>query len=556
MVLDYKHLEQVLSDQSPHCSLYLQTSPLALSCKADPTNHRLRCQGKAMSSSHGPTTTPVFYIRAGKHKQESRNSTVSFEDEEVEFGSSPHSSNVLPLLCVISMAPVLNGVWWGPEAGVVGSGAAVASGVGVLVGNEQIVLVCTLSGLTVLLLVSVFVLLCASCQGQKKSTTCPSSGDHENLVNGGVSERDTISQSADSPATDLGVSSSHNGPLTSGTILTDTQDLSPQPSEELLSSQSELRLSKCPQDRELPSIPPNSALIGDGPPASGDSTYEVVKEIAPTSRDISMEDSLYETVKELKESPLQLGLTNGTTHLTRAEPPPPPPPTSLLLNGHPSPCTPERGPLCSGVEYASVDLRKKSRHSADMEAKRRSDHPVPAPVRNEEPEEDLPPPVPEKVLDENDNQPVVVNGVMGAGQHNGELHSPLSPASGFENHILPDNESAVYSTVNQSNGSINEDDKEHDYSSIAEIKGLVPASSSSDLYATVNDLLPHQHHLEEDLVLDCNDPGYETIRIPKTSSSEDGHRGIMGAGGFEVTKPEPDYESVGDLGLSREMSRL
>ena len=58
-------------------------------------------------------------------------------------------------------------------------------------------------------------------------------------------------------------------------VLTDTQDTSPQLSEEMLSSQSELRSSKCPQDRELPSIPPNNALIGDGPPASGDSTYEV-----------------------------------------------------------------------------------------------------------------------------------------------------------------------------------------------------------------------------------------------------------------------------------------
>lgn len=32
-----------------------------------------------------------------------------------------------------------------------------------------------------------------------------------------VSEKETISQSADSPATDVAISSSHNGPLTSGT---------------------------------------------------------------------------------------------------------------------------------------------------------------------------------------------------------------------------------------------------------------------------------------------------------------------------------------------------
>ncbi|XP_073319620.1 phosphoprotein associated with glycosphingolipid-enriched microdomains 1 [Pagrus major] len=451
------------------------------------------------------------------------------------------------------MAPVLSGVWWGPEAGVVGSGAAAATGVASWLGSGQLVLAITLSTLTGLLLLSVLLLLCAGCQGQKKAANGHPAGDNENLMNG-VSERETISQSADSPATDAAVSTSHNGPLTSGTILTDTQDTSPQPSEELLSSQSELRSSKCPQDRELPSIPPNNALIGDGPPPSGDSTYEVVKEIAAASRDVSAEDSLYETVKELKDPPSQLGLPNGTIQLSPDEPPHHPP---ALLNGHLSPCTPERGPLCTGVEYASIDLNKKSRHSADMEARRRSDNAsVPSQRPLEEPEEDLPPPVPEKVLDENDNQPVVMNGLVGAGLHNGELHSPLSPAPGFDNHILSDNESAVYSTVNKTNcdDAVNEDDKEHDYSSIAEIKGLVTASSSSDLYATVRDIYsqPDEPQPGEDPALDSTDPGYETIRIPKTGSSDDEHR----AEGSDAAKAEPDYESVGELGLSRETSRL
>ncbi|XP_042292430.1 phosphoprotein associated with glycosphingolipid-enriched microdomains 1 [Thunnus maccoyii] len=455
------------------------------------------------------------------------------------------------------MAPVLSGVWWGPEAGVAGSGAAAASGVASWLGSGQLVVVVTLSALTALLLVSVLLLLCASCQGQKKAVNGHPAVDHENLMNG-VSERETISQSAESPATDVAVSTSHNGPLTSGTILSDTQDTSPQLSEEMLSSQSELRSSKCPQDRELPSIPPNNALIGDGPPASGDSTYEVVKEIAVASRDVSVEDSLYETVKELKDQPSQLGLPNGTAQLSQDEPPHHPP---VLLNGHLSPCTPERGPLCAGVEYASVDLNKKSRHSADMEAKRRSDNAaVPSHKPVEEPEEDLPPPVPEKVLDENDNQPVVMNGLAGAGLHNGELHSPLSPAPGFDNHILSDNESAVYSTVNKTNcdDAVNEEDKEHDYSSIAEIKGLVPASSSSDLYATVRDIYtqPDEPQVGEDPVMDSTDPGYETIRIPKTSSLDDDHRAGLGAEGSDPAKAEPDYESVGEMGLGRETSRL
>ncbi|XP_041740609.2 phosphoprotein associated with glycosphingolipid-enriched microdomains 1 [Coregonus clupeaformis] len=369
----------------------------------------------------------------------------------------------------------------------------------------------------------------------------------------GVSERETFTgiQSVDSPGTDLLVSSSHNGPLTSGTVLTDTQDSSPQPSEEMLSSQSELRSSKCPQDRELPSIPPNSALEGmgssNGPPLppSGDGTYEVVKErggILTASRDVSVEDSLYETVKELKDHPgsMAVGLPNGhgtTSPLSPDDndishhnhlPPPRHPPA--LHNGHLSPgSTPERGPLCAGVEYASVDLNKKSRHSADLEA-RRSATIAAAVSPTEEPEEERPPPVPDKVLDENDNQPTMMDAggvvVMGAALHNGELDFPLSTSPGLDNHVLSGIElSDLYSTVGKPGLDVEE--KESDYSSIADIKGLVPESSSSDL-----------------------DPGYETIHIPKTGSGED-----LGLGN---QVQEPDYESVGELalGLNRESSRL
>ncbi|XP_029975974.1 phosphoprotein associated with glycosphingolipid-enriched microdomains 1 [Salarias fasciatus] len=457
------------------------------------------------------------------------------------------------------MAPVVSGVWWGPEAGVVGSGKAAADGAASWLGSGQLVLVVTLGVLTTLLLVSVLLLLCASCQGQKKAANGHPAGDHENLMNG-VSEKETISQSADSPVTDLAVSSSHNGPLTSGTILSDTQDTSPQLSEEMLSSQSELRSSKCPQDRELPSIPPNNALMGDGPPASGDSTYEVVKEMAAASRDVSVEDSLYETVKELKDPPAHLGLPNGTAQ-PGPDDEPPRHPAAALLNGHLSPGTPERGPLCAGVEYASVDLKKKSRHSVNMEAKRRSDNAALLPNKPaEEAEEDLPPPVPEKVLDENDNQPVAMNGLVEAGLHNGELHSPLASPPGFNNQVLSNSESEVYSTVNKTNcdDGASEEDKEHDYSSIAEIKGLVPASSSSDLYATVRDIYaqPDDPRAGDDPPPDGTDPGYETIRIPKTGSLDDVRRAAPGAEGADSAKTEPDYESVGELGLSRETSRL
>lgn len=63
------------------------------------------------------------------------------------------------------MAPVLSGVWWGPEASVVRSEVAADAGAALWSGSVQLVLAAVLSTLTVLLLVSVLLLLCASCQG-------------------------------------------------------------------------------------------------------------------------------------------------------------------------------------------------------------------------------------------------------------------------------------------------------------------------------------------------------------------------------------------------------
>ncbi|XP_030645370.1 phosphoprotein associated with glycosphingolipid-enriched microdomains 1 [Chanos chanos] len=424
------------------------------------------------------------------------------------------------------MAPVLGAVL---GQGVAGSGVTGTSALA----DGQLAVVGTLTALSAFLLLSLLLLLCAGCQGQKKTKGHP--GDHENLMNG-VSEKDTCSQSADSHGTDLVASSSHNGPLTSGTVLTDTIDTSPHPSEEMLSSQSELRSSKCPQDRELPSIPPNSALeaavaTADTQAASGEGTYEVVKETA--SRDVSVEDSLYETVKELKDP----GLPNGTLS------PDPPPQATALLNGHltpsPGPATPERNSLPSGAEYASVDLNKKSRYSTDMEGRRSA---VIA-AKEEEPEEENPPPIPDKVLDENDNQQL---NHQHNGLHNGELHSPLSPTTGptSENNAPLNCEiTAMYSTVVKPEL----EEKENDYSSIGEIKGLVPESNSSDLYATVKEVYPSSSNSQpQEERVENVDPGYETIKIPKT-----GEERQQGNGQFE-----PDYESVAELGLNREVSRL
>ncbi|CAL8293540.1 unnamed protein product [Merluccius merluccius] len=477
------------------------------------------------------------------------------------------------------MAPVLSGVsWWGPEAGMLGSGAGAAAWLGG--GGGELGLVGVVASLTALALLSLLLLLlCASCQGQKKTANGHAGVDNENLING-VSERETFSQSVDSPATDPAVSTSHNGPLTSGTVLTDTQmDTSPQPSEELLSSQTDLRSSKCPQDRELPMIPPNSALIEAA--ASGDGTYEVVKEMVAASRDLSAEDSLYETVKELKDPPSGDGgpfsQSNGAAHAVPNCPPPPIPNGRPGSSHGPSPCTPERGPLCDGVEYASVDLRKKSRHSAHMDARRSSGHGGGGAVVTGEPEgsrapvEDVPPPLPEKALDINDNQSLVLNGQPGVRLDNGESHSSLSPSPSLERHIMADNESMVYSRVDTANivggGAETEEDKEHDYTSIAEMNGMVPASSSSDLYATVRDIYALPDSPKDEAAAAAagegkegdpttTEPCYETIGTPKVvpDAEVEGGPGLAAAaaamGGSDAVAGEHDYECLGEFGMT------
>ncbi|XP_026785500.3 phosphoprotein associated with glycosphingolipid-enriched microdomains 1 [Pangasianodon hypophthalmus] len=379
------------------------------------------------------------------------------------------------------MAPALSALWGSGVAGEISGELAVVS---------------TLTAFWAFLLLTVLLVLCAGCQGQKKASRLP--GDHENLMNG-VSEKETGSQTADtgSHGTDLVASSSFNGPLTSGTVLTDTVDTSPHPSEEM-SIQSEHRSSKCPQDRELPSIPCANSLrvaaeASEECRVTGDGTYEVLKDGA--SHD-AVEDSPYETVKELKEA----CLSNGT--LTPDEPPTEQP------NGHlsPSPGTPDLCPLADGAEYASIDLKKKSRYSVEAEAQRSA---------VEQPEEDNPPPIPDKVLDENDNQNITT-------LKNGEL-------------------SAMYYTVDKP---AMEEEKEHDYSSISEIRGMVVESSSSELYATVRDMYPSP---PAEQPAENTDHGYETIKIAKSVEDE---------GQQDNGLVEPDYANVGELGLNSETSRL
>ncbi|KAL0166064.1 hypothetical protein M9458_037908, partial [Cirrhinus mrigala] len=66
-----------------------------------------------------------------------------------------------------------------------------------------------------------------------------------------------------------------------------------------------------------------------------------------------------------------------------------------------------------------------------------------------------------------------------------------------------------------------------------------------DLYATVGDEYPMALGSEPLEGLTENaDPGYETIKISKASEETRQGNGVM----------EPDYESVGELGLNGEIS--
>ncbi|XP_018582741.1 phosphoprotein associated with glycosphingolipid-enriched microdomains 1 [Scleropages formosus] len=429
------------------------------------------------------------------------------------------------------MAPIPNALW---DAEVMGAGAQAGG---------HLVFVGTLTALSAFLLLLALLLLCASCQGQKKTTG--HTGDHDNLMNG-MSEKEAFTQSVESAATDLVASSSQNGPLTSGTVLTDdTLDNSPQPSEDMLSSQSELRSSKCPQDRQLPSIPPTGTQEGsaaDPQAASGDGTYEVVKESA--SRDVSVEDSLYETVKELKD-PERRELPNGTSAPVLGGEPCPP-----VLNGGLSPGSRARAPLSEGAEYASVDLNKKSRYSADLESRRSAPPPADEP---EESEEERPPPIPDKVLDENENQQPAQGSAEGL--QNGEVnHLPPSTSINGDPQLSEKELSALYSSI--AKPSVVQ--KENDYSSIGEIKSEISQSlsesGSGDLYATVKDINWHPEpgglpeHQEDSP--EPADPGYETIKIAASGDKD------AGTGKEALAQREPDYESVGDLELNREISRL
>lgn len=158
---------------------------------------------------------------------------------------------------------------------------------------------------------------------------------------------------------------------------------------DLLDHQDSLgRSLKCHQSRELPRIPPNNAIetMLSTRPAENDHAlgmegpYEVLKD--SSSQENIVEDCLYETVKEIKE----LGTVANSDKSCNIKPKAP-----VMANGSLDHVSVRK---IESAEYASVDRNKKSRQSANSES----------PLSNTpDMEDEAPPPVPVKLLDENEN---------------------------------------------------------------------------------------------------------------------------------------------------------
>nr|XP_025726551.1 phosphoprotein associated with glycosphingolipid-enriched microdomains 1 isoform X2 [Callorhinus ursinus] len=369
-----------------------------------------------------------------------------------------------------------------------------------------------------------------------------------------------FSHSVTSLATDVPASSEHNGILTNGDILSEDSTLTcmqhyeevQTSASDLLDSQDSTGKPKCHQSRELPRIPPDStvdtilnARSVDGVQGLGtEGPYEVLKD--SSSQENMVEDCLYETVKEIRE--VAAAMNPGKGHSSRSK-------STSALKELPGP----QAPQVDFAEYASVDRNKKCRQSVNAETVLGNSCDL---------EEEAPPPVPVKLLDENENlqekeesQRAEEGATEGTSETN-KRFSSLSYKSREEDPTLTEEEiSAMYSSVNKpgQSGSKSGQSLKAPESSNTSIQRATQRSPSScnDLYATVKDLektpnsvstLPPAVRPSEE-----PEPDYEAIQTlnreeDKATPETHGQRGLF--------PKENDYESIGDLQQCRDITRL
>ncbi|XP_019354144.1 phosphoprotein associated with glycosphingolipid-enriched microdomains 1 isoform X2 [Alligator mississippiensis] len=397
-------------------------------------------------------------------------------------------------------------------------------------GQVHIILWGGLAAVTMLLFLTFLIFLCFSCDREKKPKH--QNGDHENLMNV-PSDKEVFSHSITSSATDPPASSEQNGGLSNGDVLSeDSTTACIQPYEEVQTSVSDLldqqdslgKSIKCHQSRELPSIPPDSTMetilsarnVENDPGLGMEGPYEVLKD--SSSQENIVEDCLYETVKEIKE-------VGGTTNVERSC-------SSKLKATNTVTERQDQGPGCrvESAEYASVDRNKKSRQSAS------SDSPL---GNTPDMEDEAPPPVPVKLLDENENV-----------QDKGAEEEEVAEEAGE-----PEKISAMYSSVNKPGQSMRVLDST--YTSIQEVAPPRSPSISSGLYASVKDFentlnittVPHS----ADQPNGEPEPDYEAIH--SISQEEDRTLSVPTTSQTALSR-ESDYESIGDLQQNRDMARL
>ncbi|XP_053516886.1 phosphoprotein associated with glycosphingolipid-enriched microdomains 1 [Artibeus jamaicensis] len=424
---------------------------------------------------------------------------------------------------------------------------------GSLLGSEhlQLVLLGSLAAATTFFLITFLIFLCSSCNREKKPRQY--SGDHENLMNV-PSDKEVTSHSVTSLATDVPASSEQNGALTNGDIVSEDSTVTcmqhyeevQTSASDLLDSQDSTGKPKCHQSRELPRIPPDSAVgtmvsagSMDGDPGAGtEGPYEVLKD--SSSQENMVEDCLYETVKEIKEVAAAAPPGRGPSGQFKV--------TCALKE------LPAKG-RADFAEYASVDRNKKCRQSVNADSVLEA---------SQDPEEEAPPPVPVKLLDENENlrekddRKAGEEGAPEGTSDSNKRFSSLSYKSREEDPTLTEEEiSAMYSSVhkpgqhgNKSGQSLNAPESS---------SGAVqrPLSSCNDLYATVKDLenapnsvgtIPQAGRPGEE-----PEPDYEAIQ---TLSRED-EKAVLETSGHRGPCPkENDYESIGDLQQCRDVTRL
>ncbi|XP_041045960.1 phosphoprotein associated with glycosphingolipid-enriched microdomains 1 isoform X2 [Carcharodon carcharias] len=248
-------------------------------------------------------------------------------------------------------------------------------------GQHQFILWSLLAIVCAFLLLAILNFLCNSCD--RHLNTAEQNGGNENLMSV-PSEKETNSYSV----TNFGnvmPANGHTDSVANGDVLSD-ESATVHPSDDAMLpivNQQDItcKSSKCPQSRELPQIPGNDSVPNvestevteNKTPHGAYEPYEVLKD--SSSQDIIIEDSLYETVKELKE---ESGSVTNEIYTPSENMD-----LNIMVQGQ---NTELAG---ANAEYATVSKVKLNRQSISTEQITIT--------------EDDPPPIPVKELDENEH---------------------------------------------------------------------------------------------------------------------------------------------------------